>query len=180
MDNNQFHFRICVGEIEVEASGPEAYVKEMREYADKLVSSSVSRLKTLGAVIPTTEVSRLQSSESTQFPLKPGSADVAKEESIVEFLERLPNKTHLDKILAFAYYLEKGKKLPSFGVKEINDRYDEAKEAKSNTAQYFALLVKSGLIMKAKDQPEGGAAQYVLTRKGEKSVASSLTGDQTN
>lgn len=90
-----------------------------------------------------------------------------KEESIAEFLERVPNKTHQDKIVAFAYFLEKFRNMESFGIKEINDCYDEVKEVKTNTAVYINLLLKSGLIMKAKNQPPSGAAQYVLTRKGE-------------
>ena len=45
----QFHFRIRVGEVEVEASGPEQYVKELRSYAEQLVASSLSRMRTMGA-----------------------------------------------------------------------------------------------------------------------------------
>ena len=76
--------------------------------------------------------------------------------------------------MAFAYFLEKNREIESFGVKEINDIYGEVKEAASNTAQYFTYLVKSGLIMKAKNQPDIGAAQYVLTRKGEATIKNAL------
>jgi len=178
MENSQFHFRVRVGEIEVEASGPEQYVKEMKEYADRLVSSSLTRLKTYGAISQPREPSSGQSSDAQKPPALPSGAPVDKEESLAEFLERVPNKTHPDKILAFAYFLEKVRSQSSFGVKEISECYDEAKEAKSNTAQYFFLLSKGALIMKAKNQP-GGATQYVLTRKGEKTITSALTGDQS-
>ena len=36
--DDKFHFRICVGDIEVEGSGPEEYVKDVRAYAEQLVS----------------------------------------------------------------------------------------------------------------------------------------------
>jgi predicted transcriptional regulator len=49
------------------------------------------------------------------------------------------------------------------------------KEAKSNTAQYFALLVKSGLIMKSRNTGSGGSSQYTLTRKGESSLKNPKT-----
>src|SRR5262244_1635529 len=152
----QFHFRIRVGDIEVEASGPETYIKEVRDYAEQLVSSSLTRMRTMGAISPPqrdlestsiTEVSK-SSEISTSQPL-------GKDESVAEFLERLPNRTHQDKILAFGYFLETNRNAASFGIKEINDCYDAVKEAKSNTAQYFTLLLKSGLMMKAKNQPPG-------------------------
>lgn len=178
MENPQFHFRVRVGDVEVEASGPEQYVKEMKEYADKLVSTSLTRLRTYGA-LPQPKESPSSTPSEPSKPLSSSSGGtLEKDESIVEFLERVPNKTHPDKILAFAYYLEKARSMPSFGVKEISECYDEAKEAKSNTAQYFFLLSKSGLIMKAKNQP-GGATQYVLTRKGEGTIKKALTGSQS-
>jgi hypothetical protein len=170
-DDRQFHFRIRVGDVEVEASGPEEYVKSLKEYADQLISSSSSRMRTMGAVTPSTP------STSEQVKSTPPSTGqpLGKDESIVEFLERLPNKTHQDKILAFGYFLEKNRATTSFGVKEINDCYEEVKEARSNTAQYLALLTKSGLIMKAKSQVPGSPSQYVLTRKGEKTIDSGFS-----
>lgn len=169
-EQSRFHFRIKVGDVEVEASGPEAYVMEVRAYAEQLVSSSLVRTKTMGAVTPVQDVywTADAASPSSHTSVSTGHP-LGKEESLVEFLERLPSRTHKDMILAFGYFLEKNRTIPNFGVKEINDCYDEVKEAKSNTAQYLALLLKSGLIMKAKVQ-NGGATQYTLTRKGEKSI----------
>lgn len=171
MDNeSKFHFRIRVGDIEVEASGSEEYVKEIKEYAEQLLSTSLARMKTMGALTPTRESSPIASDYSKPLESQP----LGKDESLAEFLERLPNKTHQEKILAFGYFLEKNRAATSFGAKEINDCYDEVREAKSNTAQYLTLLVKSGLIMTAKNQVAGGANQYVLTRKGEKNIGESL------
>lgn len=158
-----FHFRLKFGEIEIEASGSENYVREIKAYSDDLIKEVSLKSKTIGAV---PVISRSQPNESEKVYVAVSEKTV-KEESIVEFLEQLPNKTHQDKILAFGYYLEKNRRLDSFGVKEINDCYEEVKEAKSNTAQYLALLVKSGLIMKAKNVGPGGSSQYTLTRKGE-------------
>jgi len=171
MTEGRFHFRIRVGDIEVEATGPEEYVKDVRNYAEQLVSSSLTRIRTMGAVA--TPVSTV-SEPSTQPTIATGQP-LGKDESVVEFLERVPNRTHQDKILAFAYFLEKNRQTASFGVKEINDVYNEVREAASNTAQYFILLVKSGLIMRAKKQPSGGPAQYVLTRKGEATIKNALS-----
>jgi hypothetical protein len=171
-DDKHFHFRIRVGEIEIEASGPEEYVNGIRAYAEQLVSTSFARLKTMGAMSPPRESPSVPS-EPVRPTVPPGQP-LGKDESLVEFLERLPNKTHQEKILAFGYFLEKNRDTVSFGVKEINDCYDEVKDAKSNTAQYFALLVKSGLIMRAKVQPTGGPTQYVLTRKGERAIEEAL------
>ncbi len=169
MDNNYFHFKVRVGEIEVEAKGTEEYVREIKEYADQLISNSLSRLKTLGAVNPQREVVTPTNLEVSKHSI-PAEINNQKEESLVEYLERLPNKTHQEKIIAFAYYLENTQNLESFGIKEINDCYDQVKEVKTNTAVYLNLLLKSGFIMKAKNQPTSGAAQYVLTRKGEASI----------
>lgn len=171
-EEKQFHFRIRVGEIEIEASGPEEYVKGVRTYAEQLVSTSLARIKTMGAITPSREPPSVAS--ETVKPSVPLSHPLGKDESLVEFVERLPSRTHQDKILAFGYFLEKNRDAASFGVKEINDCYDEVKEAKSNTAQYFTLLIKSGLIMKGKVQPPGGPTQYVLTRKGEKAIQEAL------
>ncbi|MDO9300124.1 MAG: hypothetical protein Q7T89_02025 [Anaerolineales bacterium] len=171
MDNeSKYHFRIRVGDIEVEASGPEGYVKEIREYADQLLSTSLASMKTMGALTPTKDTSLVVSDSTKTSQNQP----LSKDESLVEFLERLPNKTHQEKILAFGYFLEKNRSIASFGAKEINDCYDQVREAKSNTAQYLTLLVKSGLIMSAKNQTTGNANQYVLTRKGEKNIDDSL------
>ena len=171
MDNeSKYHFRIRVGDIEVEASGPEGYVKEIREYAEQLLSTSLARMKTMGALTPSKETSSVISDSPKTSQNQP----LGKDESLVEFLERLPNKTHQEKILAFGYFLEKNRAVASFGAKEINDCYDEIREAKSNTAQYLPLLVKSGLIMPAKNPTTGSANQYVLTRKGEKNIEDSL------
>jgi hypothetical protein len=170
MDNDQnYHFRVRVGDIEVEASGPEAYIKEIREYADQLLSTSLARMKTMGAVTPIRETT----SSATENVRASHSQPLDKDESLVEFLERLPNKTHQEKILAFGYFLEKNRATTSFGAKEINECYDEVREAKSNTAQYLTLLVKSGLIMSSKNAASG-ANQYVLTRKGERTIEESL------
>lgn len=168
--NMSFHFKIRVGEIEVEANGTEEYVKEIKEYADQLISNSLSRLKTLGAVSPQRETSTYQTSDTPKQSFSSIGTESDKEESIAEFLEKVPNKTHQDKIIAFAYFLEKYRNLESFGIKEINDCYEEVKEVKTNTAVYINLLVKSGLFMKAKNQPSTGAAQYVLTRKAESTI----------
>ena len=150
-------------------------VKELRSYAEQLVASSLSRMRTMGAVAPTQRDSEsITTVETTKPSETPSGEIVGKDESIAEFLERLPNKTHQDKILAFGYFLEKHRNADSFSVKEISDCYDEVKEAKSNTAAYFTLLVKSGLIMKAKNQPPGNPTQYVLTRKGETTIRSSI------
>lgn len=171
MDN--FHYRIKFGDIEVEATGSEEFVKEIKTFSEELLSNSLLKLKTLGAVTPTSS-SRTESQEPTKES-KPLTDDHSlKEESLAEFLERLPSRTHQDKILAFGYYLEKVRSMASFGVKEINDCYDEVKEAKSNSAQYMVLLIKSGLIMKAKNTGQGGASQYVLTRKGEHTIKSQV------
>jgi hypothetical protein len=175
MDNeSKYHFRIRVGDIEVEASGPEEYVKEIKDYAEQLLSTSLARMKTMGAVTPVKDTTSVVY-ESNKVA---GNQPLGKDESIVEFLERLPNKTHQEKILAFGYFLERNRSFPSFGAKEINECYDEVREAKSNTAQYLTLLVKSGLIMSAKTSTSGGANQYVLTRKGEKSIEESLASNQ--
>jgi len=166
MEKSSFYFRVRISEIEIEAEGTEEYVREIKEYADQLISNSLSRIKTLGAVNPNREIPVQPKTEKVEQK-EPSHKETQKEESLVEFLDRLPNKTHQDKIIAFAYYLEQYHKHESFGVKEINDCYDEVKEVKTNTAVYINLLLKSGLIMKAKNQPPSGAAQYVLTRKGE-------------
>lgn len=169
-----FHYRIKFGDIEVEASGSEEYVKEIKAFSEELLSQSLLRLKTLGA-ITATPTNRPEASEPHNRDSRPLiESGSLKEESIAEFLERLPNRTHQDKILAFAYFLEKIRSIASFGVKEINDCYDEVKEAKSNTAQYMVLLIKSGLIMKAKTTGQAGSMQYVLTRKGEQTVKAQL------
>jgi hypothetical protein len=170
-----FHFRIRVGEIEIEASGPEPYVKEVQSYAEQLVSSSLTRMRTMGAISPSQREPESGSGNEVPKTLDPSTSEIlGKDESIAEFLEHLPSKTHQDKILAFGYFLEKNRSTDSFSVKEINDCYDEVKEAKSNTAQYFTILVKSGLIMKAKNQPPGSATQYVLTRKGEATMRDAM------
>lgn len=171
MDN--FHYRIKFGDIEVEATGSEEFVKEIKTFSEELLSNSLLKLKTLGAVTPTSS-SRPENQESARESRPLTNDQSLKEESLAEFLERLPSRTHQDKILAFGYYLEKVRSMPSFGVKEINDCYDEVKEAKSNSAQYMVLLIKSGLIMKAKNTGQGGASQYVLTRKGESTIKSQV------
>ena len=51
-DEQKFQFRVRVGDIEIEASGPEGYVKDMKAYAEQLISSSLTRMKTLGAISP--------------------------------------------------------------------------------------------------------------------------------
>lgn len=169
-----FHYRIKFGDIEVEATGSEEFVKEIKTFSEELLSNSLLKLRTLGAVTPTM-TTRVESQDSQNKESRPLTDDSSlKEESLAEFLERLPNKTHQDKILAFGYYLEKVRSMASFGVKEINDCYDEVKEAKSNSAQYMVLLIKSGLIMKAKNTGQGGASQYVLTRKGEQTIKSQV------
>jgi len=170
----QFHFRVRVGEIEVEGTGPEEYVKEIRIYAEHLVSSSLTRMRTMGAVSPQRDAGPTPDAENVRQRAVSQAQPLTKEESIAEFLERLPNRTHQDKILAFAYFLEKNRGVESFGVKEINDCYDEVREAKSNTAQYFTYLLKSALIMKAREQPSGNATQYVLTRTGEATIRESI------
>jgi hypothetical protein len=170
-NDQQFHFRIRVADVEVEASGPEEYVKALKDYAEQLISSSGSRMRTMGAVAPSTP----SATEPTKTMPATSGQPLGKEESLVEFVERVPNKTHQDKILAFGYFLEKNRSAATFGVKEINDCYEEVKEARSNTAQYFLLLTRSGLIMKAKSQPSGSPTQYVLTRKGEKTIETTLS-----
>jgi hypothetical protein len=166
----EYYFRLRVGEIEVEAAGPEEYVKDVRSYAEQFVAASLTRTKTMGALSPQRETSAQAFTELSGESSLPISKTFDKDESIAEFLERLPSKTHQDKILAFGYFLEKNRGAKSFGVKEINDCYEEVREAKSNTAQYFTLLVKSGLMMKGKSQTAGGPTQYVLTRKGEAAI----------
>jgi hypothetical protein len=168
-----FHYRIKFGDIEVEASGSEEFVKEIRAFSEELLSSSLLKLRTLGAVTPTS-TTKIESEDSSPKEVRPlGNDESLKDESLPEFLERLPSRTHQEKILAFGYYLEKVKSMASFGVKEINDCYDMVKEAKSNSAQYMVLLIKSGLIMK-KGAGAGGASQYVLTRKGENIIRSQV------
>lgn len=175
MENDQkLHFRVRVGDVEIEASGPEEYIKEIRAYAEQIVLSSLSRMKTFGAISPKKDSSSFSGTENALSSNIRFGQPLEKDESIAEFLERVPNKTHQDKIIAFAYYLEKNREIKTFGIKEINDCYDEIKEAKSNTAVYLNLLVKSGLIMKAKGQTPGGPAQYVLTRKGEKTINNAM------
>lgn len=176
MENDQrLHFRIHVGNIEIEAIGPEDYIKEIRAYAEQIISSSLSKTRTLGAMSPQDYSPSFGDAEISPSSNVRFGQPLEKDESIAEFLERVPNKTHQDKIIAFAYYLEKNRDIEAFGIKEINDCYDEIKEAKSNTAVYLNLLVKSGLIMKAKGKAPGGPAQYVLTRKGEKIITSAMT-----
>lgn len=176
---NRIRFRIRIGDIEVEAEGPEDFIKNMREYADQLFSTSISRTRTMGAVSMSGEIP-VSHSESTAPSSPHYGQDLAKEESLAEFLERLPNKTHQDKILAFAYFLEKNRAVKSFGAKEINDCYAEVKEAKTNTGVYMAILTKTGLIMPAKEQTSGSPAQYTLTRKGEKTIREALLSSKTN
>ena len=172
MDNeSKFHFRIRVGDIEVEASGSEEYVKEIREYAEQLLSTSLTRTKTMGALTPIKDTTSVLV-EGNNKPTD--TQPLGEDESLAEFLERLPNKTHQEKILAFGYFLEKNRNIPNFGAKEINECYDEVREAKSNTAQYLTLLVKSALIMPAKSPSGGNANQYVLTRKGKKNIEEAL------
>lgn len=172
MDN--FHYRIKFGDIEVEGSGSEEFVKEIKAYADELIKISTLKLKTIGAISPTTspKVDTLDTPKENRISI---TEENIKEESLAEFLEKLPSRTHQEKILAFGFYLEKNRNMPTFGVKEINDCYDEVKEAKSNTAQYMALLIKSGLIMKAKNSGSGGSSQYTLTRKGENAIKNAGT-----
>lgn len=169
-----FHYRIKIGEIEVEASGSEAFVREMKAFSDELMKNSPTNLRTMGAISPPGS-SRIETTEAHKETRQKATGESIKEESLAEFLEQLPNRTHQDKILAFGYYLEKNRNMSNFGVKEINDCYDEVKESKSNSAQYMALLVKSGLIMKAKGSGSGGSTQYTLTRKGENAIKNSLT-----
>lgn len=168
-----FHFKIKFGDIEVEASGSEQYVKDIKTFSEELLSNSLVNLKTLGAVISSSNI-KIDSSEQSKDVRPLENETSLKEESIAEFLERLPSNTHQEKILAFGYYLEKVRSLQNFGVKEINDCYDEVRETKTNTAQYMALLTKSGLIMKAKVTGTGGSSQYLLTRKGEAAIKSQI------
>ncbi len=165
-----FHFKIRVGDIEVEASGPEEFVRELRSYAEQLVTSGLARTRTIGAIIPDRESSGDQS-DSIRPSSSPTGEPLGKDEFLGEFLERLPNKTHQDKILAFGYFMEKNRGIQSFGAKEINDCYEEVKETKSNTAQYLTLLVKSCLINESQSaNRREGATKYVLTRTGVRTI----------
>jgi hypothetical protein len=178
-------FRVRFGELEVEASGSEAFVTEMRAYADQLLSVVLPQPQIVEEpqmdtpTAPEESPQPPQPQPSVQPPPQPPQPQPhdhqdGKEESLVEFLGRVPNSAHLDKILAFGFFLEHRRSMAGFGIKEINDCYDEIREAKGNTAQCLLQLMKSGLLMKAKDQGAGGVTKCVLTRMGVNKIRSAL------
>ena len=57
----------------------------------------------------------------------PKLAETLKEESLIEFLKKKGLKTHTDRVVGMAYYLDKYKGVDPFNVKDIEEIYEEAR-----------------------------------------------------
>lgn len=95
--------------------------------------------------------------------------------AVREFIQRVGAKRHADKVLAFAYYLEKYGGKSQFTAADINNLYYEAKLDTSNTSQAIINNIKRGYMMEAPGQKKrAGKKRYMLTQTGEEQVEAKL------
>ncbi|MGH9681499.1 MAG: hypothetical protein ACRD4Y_16250 [Candidatus Acidiferrales bacterium] len=95
----------------------------------------------------------------------PTKSQGGKPSSPREFIDRYGLKRHVDIVLAFGYFLERGRGLKNFTGADINNCYYEAKVEPSNTSQMIINNIKKGFIMGSKKA--GVRNNYTLTRSGE-------------
>lgn len=102
-----------------------------------------------------------------QIPVKEiQTTDSGKKYSLAEFLKTKDAKSHGDKILVFAYYLEEYEKISSFNLDDIEQCYMKVKTPKTkNFGPYIAQLTSQGYIMDASEKKDSKKA-WILTSSG--------------
>jgi len=86
----------------------------------------------------------------------PKLAETLKEESLIEFLKKKGLKTHTDRVVGMAYYLDKYKGVDPFNVKDIEEIYEEARiQPPKNLSDIVAKQAKRGLFIEAKEKKDG-------------------------
>ncbi|MEM3408570.1 MAG: hypothetical protein QXT40_03600 [Candidatus Micrarchaeia archaeon] len=106
------------------------------------------------------------------FEKKP---ETIKKISINELLIDKKPTNELQKVLVFAYYLEKYEGYQEYNVKDIENWYRNAKEKiPSNLSDKLQKNVKKGYLMELKEKKEG-LKTYSLTNKGLKFVENNFS-----
>lgn len=117
------------------------------------------------------ELLELKSPIETEQPSSTSTKEVetpdsGKKYSLAEFLNTKDIKSHGDKILVFAYYLEEYKKITSFNRDDIEQCYMKVKTPKTkNFGQYIGQLVSQAYIMEASEKKDSKKS-WTLTNTG--------------
>jgi len=86
----------------------------------------------------------------------PKLAETLERESLIEFLKKKGLKTHTDRVVGMAYYLDKYKGVDPFNVKDIEEMYEEARiQPPKNLSDIVAKQAKRGLFIEAKEKKDG-------------------------
>lgn len=159
MSDKSYRLRIVRGDAQFEAEGDRDFVLEM-----------LHRFEDSGLFGPR----KARDEAKEKHPEKPAGTP-QKPISVREFIQRVGAKRHADKVLAFAYYLEKYVGKSEFTAADINNLYYEAKLDTSNTSQAIINNIRRGYMMDAPGQKKKAAKKrYMLTQTGEEHVEAKL------
>jgi hypothetical protein len=94
--------------------------------------------------------------------------------SIKEFILSKKPKTDNDKVLAIGYYLEKYRGMSSFNAKDLENGFQEAKEAMPGNVNLTVIRnIQKGFMMESKDKKDN-LKSWNLTNTGERRVESNF------
>ena len=142
----QYRIKYKKDNIEIEVQGDKEFVENKLKELLSLASPLASKEETVPVI-------------ERKTPL-----------SIGELLNMASPKTHGDKILTFAYYLEHSEGLCSFNLGDIERCYQTARIPKTkNISQYISWLIRKGYLMDAPEKKDGKKA-WMLTGPGGKYV----------
>jgi len=142
---SNYLIRYKKGDIEIEVQGDKDFVEE--------------KFKELLSL-------KLTASAKEQVGVTRTPADSGKELSLVEFIRNKNPKSHGDKVLTFAYYLEKFRNFSSFNLDDIEQCYREARIPRTkNFSAYMTQLIRDGLIMDSEEKKDNKKA-WILTNRG--------------
>lgn len=155
MLETNYQIRYKRGDLEIEVHGDKDFVESKFKELLELKKHAEGKQP-----IPTEETRTIQPS------------DTEKELSISEFLKTKDAKSHGDKILVFAYYLEKYEKIRSFNVDDLERCYRDVRVPKTkNLPHYIAQLTSDSYITDAEEKKNSKKA-WELTDKGIECVKS--------
>jgi hypothetical protein len=103
---------------------------------------------------------------------------ITKMPTVYEFMQKLNLKSHTNKVLCLAYFLEKYKQLESFSLNDIKEAYKEARLVmpKNINDYLYKLTTKKGYLIEV-GKKEDKLKSWRLSADGIKFVESLLEGE---